>query len=83
MKKKDKKNNKSSLGEDDYKILVSPNEPLINYRGIGEKGKDKDKSSSKKYIKKLNVKSYKIKGNNVKSFEYIVLNLQSMSFLKY
>jgi len=34
MKKKDKKNNKSSLGEDDYKILVSPNEPLINYRGI-------------------------------------------------
>ena len=34
MKKKDKKNNKSSLGEDDCKILVSPNEPLINYRGI-------------------------------------------------
>ena len=31
MKKKDKKNNKSS---DDFKILVSPNEPLINYRGI-------------------------------------------------
>ena len=45
------------------------NDILKTNQGIGEKGKDKDKSSSKKYIKKLNVKSYKIKGNNVKSFE--------------
>ena len=34
MKKNNKKNKKSSLGKDDYKILVAPNEPLINYRGI-------------------------------------------------
>ena len=36
---------------------------------LGEKDKDEDISGSKKYIKKLNVKSYKIKNNNVKCFE--------------
>ena len=34
MKKKDKKDKKSIAGQVDYKILVAPNEPLINYRGI-------------------------------------------------
>jgi len=54
-------NNKVNKSE--YHDILKTNQIL------GEKDKDEDISGSKKYIKKLNVKSYKIKNNNVKSFE--------------
>ena len=62
MKKKD---NKTSLGLEEYKILVSPDEPLVKYRGLKFATKTdiiiyKNQSWVNANIKWINVQAFKL-----------------------